>query len=91
MTLDRFAFNDEIEEVEGRRLKDGRWYDSRYIGPCRNCRSKRRQRRNLKKSPSIVKTLEGRVNKILKETTEKGQKPIKKMKVQEVKYFQFEE
>lgn len=79
MALDSFS-SEESEEALRRRLS-GRY--SRYIGPCRRCLKKRR--RGLKKSPSIKKTLEDKLNKALKK------KSIKlKVKVDDVQYFSFE-
>jgi len=73
---------DETEQIDRRKL--GGTY-SRVIGPCSRCKGGRRERRDLKKSPSIKKTLEGKLNKILKETKIK-----QKVKVEDVQYFQFE-
>ena len=79
MALDSFS-SEESEEALRRRLS-GRY--SRYIGPCRRCLKKRR--RGLKKSPSIKKTLEDKLNKALKKQGIKL-----KVKVDDVQYFSFE-
>lgn len=86
MTLDRFTVDNDIEEVNLRRKLASGTY-TKVIGTCTRCRRSRRERRNLKKAKSITKALEDKVNKILKESGEKGDEPLK---IKEVKYFQFE-
>lgn len=90
LTLDRYTLDGEIEEYDERRAL-GKYSGTRTIGTCRHCYSNRRARRNLKKSQSITKSLEGLLNTILKtESKEMGEKPLKRIKVKSVQYFEFE-
>lgn len=79
MTLDSFSM-EATEEALRRRL--GRYL--KYIGPCSRCSGGRRERRDLKKSPSIKKSLEDKLNKILKKQGIKV-----KATVDDVQYFEF--